>query len=702
MGPLRRCPAGAAGLVLSLAGCGSDGARPERPSPPPISRCDASRCSAAPEAGTPVDAGPPDAAAASGDASDGGVTSKPEGGAAPGCCDPFVLRLARVEEQWPLILPGYESRSFSSYDRTGGNSDGFVGTHSFLYQSESGEYVVFDAYGPGVLDTLWFTGPDEGGANLDLGTVRFYLDGEAEPRLALPWDELFRGDRAPFLAPLVANNAVSTGGFVSFVPVPYAERLVVTTSKRSSFYQAHYETLPPDGAVRSFAADLDVEPARARFEAVLAPEPARGLVEVPLDVTLSVEGAADGAVIDVIRFVPAGAPTDAALAAARLRITWDDAVVPAVDAPLGAFFGAGLGAADVRSLPLTVTNGANGAFESRFLMPFFSRAHIEVQGMDGTLAVRQRTAEHARGELGYFHATHVEAHPTTPGAHFEWLDIEGAGTLAGTNLTVLPATPATKKWWEGDLHSSANGVRTPAIEGTGHEDDHLGGWSSTFLSRPFTLPLHGEPRADLIDRSGQYNANTTMYRFFPGIRFSSALRHGTEHGDRDGVSANYSGVAYYYLDPGGPRLVEADALDVSDAASRGAHAYSAAGEGDAAIVTSRFDGPWNDGELSRSVAYHTGTASFRLALPEDNSGCHLRRLYDQATGRQGARLRVDGAVVGVFYAAEENASRRFAERDFFLPRRHTRGKSSLDITVEPLSDSPPWSVAEYRLLCLTR
>jgi hypothetical protein len=687
---------GAAAVALALAGCGSNDAREEPPPAAPVSRCDAARCSTPPDAAQPgdrLDGGAAPDAAPGADAAGSGVTAKPEGGAAPSCCDPFVLRLSRLEEQWPLILSGHESRSFSSYDRTGGNSDGFVGTHSFLYQDEreeSGEYVVFDAYGPGVMDTLWFTGPDEGGANLDLGTVRFYLDDESAPRLELPWDALFRGDRAPFLAPLVADNAVSTGGFVSFVPVPYAKRLVVTTAKRPSFYQAHYETLPPDAVVRSFAEDMDVEPARARFGAVLAPEPAQGLVEVPLDVTLSAESA-DSArdVIDVIRFVPATAPTDAALAAARLRITWDDATVPAVDTPLGAFFGSGLGAADVRSLPLTISGGADGAFESRFVMPFFSRAHIEITGLVGTLQVRRRATRHARGEIGYFHATYVEAHPTVPGAHFEWLNVEGAGTLAGTNLTVHPAnppaTPATKKWWEGDLHSSANGVRTPALEGTGHEDDHLGGWSNTFLSRPFTLPLHGEPRADLLDRNGQYNANSTMYRFYPGIRFSSALRHATEHGDRNAVSA-----------------VETDALDVSDAASRDAHAYAAAGELDAAVVTSRFDGPWNDGELTRSVVEHAGAASFRLAATNDNSGCHLRRLYDQAAGRQGARVLIDGDEVGVFYAAEANTARRFAERDFFLPRRYTEGKTSLDVTVEPLPGGPSWSVAEYRLLCLLR
>lgn len=684
-----------AAVALAVAGCGSDAAPPAPTTPwPEAPRCDASLCVAGDggSEGGAGDGGGTSAPPARTDAGDGGART--EAGAPAACCDPFVLRLANIEEQWPLLLSGHESRSFSSYDRTGGNSDGFVGTHSSLYRMESGEYVIFDAYGPGVLDTLWFTGPDEGGANLDLGTVRFYLDDEAEPRLALPWQELFRGDRPPFLAPLVAANDVSTGGFVSFVPMPYAKRLVVTTGERPSFYQAHYEALPPDESVRSFTQEMDVEPARARFAAALAAEPSTGLDEVPLDAVIDGEGA-----IDVLRFTPSVAPSDAELASARLRITWDDAAAPAVDVPLGAFFGSGLGVADVRSLPLTMRDGV---FESRFVMPFWSGAHIQVEGLSGELRIRRRAVPYARGEAGYFHATYAEQRPTTPGEHFGWLNIQGAGTLAGTSLTVEPVSPTTKKWWEGDLHSTANGLRTPALEGTGHEDDHLGGWSNTFLSGPFTLPLHGEPRADMLDRSGQYNADTTMYRFYPGIRFASALRHATEHGDRNGVSGNYSGVAYYYLDPEGSRLVETDVLDVADVDSREAHSYTAEGEGEASLVTSRFDGPWNDGDLSRTVASHAGAASFQLAVSSGNKGCHLRRLYDQSMGRQGARVLVDGAFVGAFYAAEQNTSRRFAERDFFIPRGFTGNGASITVTLEPFPGTPPWTVAEYRLLCLTR
>ena len=36
---------------------------------------------------------------------------------------------------WPLVRVGVESRSVSSFDRMGGNDDGFAGTFSELYAS---------------------------------------------------------------------------------------------------------------------------------------------------------------------------------------------------------------------------------------------------------------------------------------------------------------------------------------------------------------------------------------------------------------------------------------------------------------------------------------------------------------------------------------------------------------------------------------
>ena len=43
----------------------------------------------------------------------------------------------------PYIYPNVESYYLSSYDRTGGNDDGFRGTYSQLYIDDKGEHVIF-------------------------------------------------------------------------------------------------------------------------------------------------------------------------------------------------------------------------------------------------------------------------------------------------------------------------------------------------------------------------------------------------------------------------------------------------------------------------------------------------------------------------------------------------------------------------------
>src|SRR5215203_5822605 len=88
-----------------------------------------------------------------------------------------------VEELYRLdALPAFKRSvaigSVSSYDRTGGNDDGFRGTYSFV-RREPGGLVIADLKGPGVVYRVWTATPSD-------DVVEFYFDGEASPRLRLP------------------------------------------------------------------------------------------------------------------------------------------------------------------------------------------------------------------------------------------------------------------------------------------------------------------------------------------------------------------------------------------------------------------------------------------------------------------------------------------------------------------------------------
>lgn len=92
--------------------------------------------------------------------------------------------------------------SVSSYDRTGGNDDGFSGKHSFV-RKEAGGLVIADLKGPGVITRIWTPTPTD-------AAVEFYFDRETTPRLSLKLIDLFTGKHAPFLAPV---SGVGAGGF---------------------------------------------------------------------------------------------------------------------------------------------------------------------------------------------------------------------------------------------------------------------------------------------------------------------------------------------------------------------------------------------------------------------------------------------------------------------------------------------------------
>jgi len=437
---------------------------------------------------------------------------------------------------------------------------------------------------------------------------------------------------------------------------------------------------------------MSLERARSTFRATSHPATPRGLRRVPLHTRHHGAGT-----IELIQFRPAGKVTAEQLGRARIQIFWDGETEPSVDLPLGLFFGSGLGEVCVRSLAFSMERGR---YQNRLPMPFWRGFELQVDGIKGQLELAIGPPRFAAGEAGTLHALYRAAAPPRPDHDFEWLGTKGAGKLVATVLTVVPPDPEVKRWWEGDLRSYSDGRRTPSLHGTGLEDDHLGGWSNTFFTNPFTLPMHGEPGAQIIEREGeQYNARVTLYRLWPGLRFMGSIRHSLEHGNRNQVQAFYAGAVFYYLLAGGPQLEEVDLLDLGDPASRRSHGFRVKGPRQWASLESTFEGREDIWLLADQTLAHRGAATFTAKVTARNRGCLLRRLYDQHAARQRARVLVDGTYLADWYTVERNSESRWAERDIFLPPSVTKGKASLTITLEPRPEAPPWSAAEYRLLC---
>ena len=124
---------------------------------------------------------------------------------------PVGLPAIAAFDRLPLVEDDAQFLYVSSYDRSGGNDDGFKGTYSALSVDARGEHVIFDARGPGCVYTLWFTSRVDGWSGLDWGRLRLYFDDEESPRLDIGADELFAGSRQPCVAPFVYGPFTSTG-----------------------------------------------------------------------------------------------------------------------------------------------------------------------------------------------------------------------------------------------------------------------------------------------------------------------------------------------------------------------------------------------------------------------------------------------------------------------------------------------------------
>jgi hypothetical protein len=169
----------------------------------------------------------------------------------------------------------------------------------------------------------------------------------------------------------------------------------------------------------------------------------------------------------------AAAPNEIAL-----RMYWDGAAEPAVEAPLGDFFAAGFGErAEVRSEPIIVQGG--DSYNSFWAMPFHRSAKITVTNESARpfAALYYQvdwTEEEVPADAAYFCAQYRQEFPTILGRNYLVCDAEGEGRYVGTVMSVRTRSP---EWFgEGDDQFWIDGEEKPSIRGTGTEDYFLNAW----------------------------------------------------------------------------------------------------------------------------------------------------------------------------------------------------------------------------------
>ncbi len=239
-----------------------------------------------------------------------------------------------------------------------------------------------------------------------------------------------------------------------------------------------------------------------------------------------------------------------------LRMYWDGESTPSVEAPIGDFFGLGLGDYFLyQSIPLAV--GSDKALNCFFPMPFQRHARItatnegqrKVDAFYFNIDFRAYSKPLSKESL-YFHAQYRQGAPNkaihgnglnlTGEDNYVWMEAAGRGHFAGVTMSVLENADG---WWgEGDDMFFVDGEKLPSINGTGSEDYFLGAWD--FGGKPFAYGLFGAPQVG-SERAG---ARWSVYRFHldSPIPFTKSLRATIEHGTANDRADNYYSVAYWY------------------------------------------------------------------------------------------------------------------------------------------------------------
>ena len=259
-----------------------------------------------------------------------------------------------------------------------------------------------------------------------------------------------------------------------------------------------------------------------------------------------------------------------------LRVYWDDDPLPAIESPIGDFFGLGLGEYfTYESGPLSV--GSQKALNSFFPMPFRKSARITVtnEGERPTAAFYYNIdwQKHSKlpQNLLYFYAEYRQAQPT-PGTTDDWkangnINVYGAKNVDGKNNYVIVEAEGPGHyvgvtqsilqnqgdWWgEGDDMMFIDDMTVPKIIGTGSEDYYLGAWCygdcgiNPFGSThpTFSFKEYGNPMNGGDDRGAKW----MVYRFHldSPVPFTKSFKMTIEHGHANHRSDNFYTVAYWY------------------------------------------------------------------------------------------------------------------------------------------------------------
>jgi len=431
-------------------------------------------------------------------------------------------------------------KQVSSYDRTGGNND-----DAFGHQVFDGGVVLADLQGPGSVMRIWTRNPT--------GTVFIYVDDMEHPLITAPFRDLFTGDLELFspgfnlFAPPFSGEG--SGGYFSYVPIPYAERcrIVVMGEEDVLSYQVSYAEFAPGTPIRSFELTLnkdDVKYFRNWRDAWLDTDmkyhnrktekihqsssiiwPQSNVLVYPIE--------GPGVITELEMSIDSFDPEH--FQKVWLAIYFDGQTEPGVLAPIGDFFGTT--SVDSAEYDGLVMGNLDGRMWCRYPMPFKSFAEIRVLNVSDVMADFKYSIIWKPGPVDdqrYFYARYNSG-DSSSGSKYTVADLRGSGHFAGCTITARDAN--SLQVLEGDDVFVVDGQPMSAYHGTGTDDYFNGG--SYFATGPFSSTLHA-----CTLKVAQTPTGFSAFRnhVTEPVPFSSSLRFEIEQNE----DVKYSSVAYWY------------------------------------------------------------------------------------------------------------------------------------------------------------
>lgn len=612
----------------------------------------------------------------------------------------------------PLLDRNVKVHYEGSIDKEGKNAD----WDCLLYQDKSGEWVLFDVKGAGCI----YNFAQHRYIDSEVPEFRFYFDGENIPRFTIRTDQF--GEKHPFIEPLASryigpldNGRGPIRVIRSFVPMPFREGCRITSSLPLKGFQrikgeggwGHviYHSFTDTTGIQTFTGKEMYEPLvqlwktsgsdpKANTKMTKEPFPGKEFSPGERLILLDKEGA--GCLSALRLYIEDMIPDR--LHDIWIHLSWDNHAVPDVSCPIGCLFGNSLGYNDTNYLLMGASK--DGWFYNYFPMPFWNHASIVIENRShekvsigfAEATLLDNTYDHSH--CGYFRSSTYYERKHTPESDSPIGTLHGTGKLVAAHVTAYAKQPGVVSC-EGDVRIYIDGNRTPQIESDGSESYSCYGWG-------FPTPSETNPSSGY---DGFRDNPWSMTRLCIGdsYPFYSNLRFGIESGGNNDQYLEHSGCLFYY-GKDDISLIATDSVDLGDKRSVRKHRYKVCGNVTENELVSFFEGDDDHLAVKGKVHRFDGQSSFTVTIAPENEGVRLLRRSDQKESRQCARVWIDDQEITerLWYFADHNPHKRWLEDEFEIPAQMTRGKSSLNITIEPIAfdeGNPTWNESYYTVFC---